>query len=562
MFKNLIEKDLQKALNQLGFEVGDTFLSIPENPQFGDYTTNIPLQLAKQKSNSHYQSSSEIANALLKKIGHPSYLERIDIAGPGFINFYIKDDSLVKLLSEKFNRGNENQRYLVEYAHPNTLKEFHIGHLRNISIGESISRILEFQGNEVFRVTYGSDIGPNVAKALWGILNLKDGFEAAKKGSLGQKIHFLGKAYVKGAQGYEGNKKIKKEIDQINQKLYQKDPELIPLWEETKVWSIAYLDSIYLKVGTEFDAQIWESEVEVSGKQIVMNNLNKVFVEDKGAVIFPGEKYGLHNRVFITSAGYPTYEGKELGLTQKEEELFTFDTSLHIVASEQAGFFQVVIKALEMIEAEREGKKKHISYGMVNLSSGKMSSRKGEIITAEELIGKVKQAILKNFPNSQVKQNQQVVEDIAIGAIKFSFLKYSLVSDISFDIDKSISLQGDSGPYVQYTYARTKSLLSYAKELKSTSENRKKSHLEEEERAILRQLDYLEAIVEKAAYELSPNTLTNYLLDLAKLFNLFYQRYPVVGSKEQEFRLSLTKKVGQALKIGLHLLGIEAPERM
>lgn len=575
MWKQTLEKDLKRVVLDLGFVIPDIVLYIPENPKFGDYSSNIPLQLAKQKTGKDYQTSLEIANEILKKLGHPAYLERVEIAGPGFLNFYLKDESLIKGLGFRvkgIEKKNQVKNILVEYAHPNTHKSFHIGHLRNISIGESISRILEFEGHKIFRVTYGGDIGLHVAKALWGVLKLKEDYEKAKKMNLREKAEFLGLAYATGAQAYEKDKKIKGEIDEINKKLYENDPNLKALWEETKKWSIAYFESIYCQVGTEFDAQIWESEVYESGALIVEENLGRVFVKDQGAIIFPGEKYGLHNRVFITSAGYPTYEGKEMGLTQKEMELFPYDSSIHIVANEQESFFEVTTKALELIDPSFTNKKKHLSYGMVNLRSGKMSSRKGEVISAEELIDQVKQAIIKNFPDSNVKKDLKDLDKIAIGAIKFSFLKYSILSDITFDIGQSVSLQGDSGPYLQYSFARTSSLVEKSKKsqlrqgydgrAKVKSQNYEKKEMEPEEREVLSQLEYFEAFVQDAAFKYSPNIICQYLLNLARAFNLFYERYSILGSKKEEFRLTLAKKVGETLKIGLYLLGIETIEKM
>ncbi len=422
----------------------------------------------------------------------------------------------------------------------------HIGHLRNISIGESISRLLEFQGVEVFRVTYGGDIGPHVAKAIWGVKKLGEDYEKVKKQSLKEKAEFLGKAYVFGAQKYEEDPTAKTEIDEINKKLYQRDPELVPLWEETKKISIAYFDSLYSRLGTEFDAQIWESEVEVEGKKTAEEYLNKVFVRDQGAIIFPGEKYRLHTRVFVTSAGYPTYEAKELGLTLKEESLFPFDYSLHVVANEQTGYFQVVIKASELIEESRTGKKKHLPYGMVNLTTGKMSSRKGGVITADELINQVNQAVKD--------------EKLAIAAIKFWFLKYSLTSDIAFDVEKSVSLQGDSGPYVMYAYTRIRSVLGKASKQGAADNGQLK--LEAEERELLRLIEYFELIAEQAAVNYQPSLMTDYLLNLAKAFNSFYERFPILHSEKESFRLKLTEVVGERLKAGLYLLGIETVEKM
>lgn len=560
MYKQLIEKNLKEAVLDLGFLVTDTLLSIAESPQFGDYSTNIALQLSKQKLSKGYQSSLEIANKIVEKIGHPNYLERIEVAGPGFINFFLKNESLIKILEEKIQPKTGGRRVLIEYAQPNTHKEFHLGHLRNITLGESLARLREFEGDEVFRANYGSDIGLPVAKALWGVDKLRDQLEGVRQASLREKAEFLGRAYALGHTHYEDDEKAKEQIDAINKALYVRDPQFMPLWQETRQWSLAYFDTIYSRLGTEFDAVITESEVEAEGKRLVEENLHKVFAEDQGAVIFPGEKYGLHNRVFITSRGNPTYEAKELGLTRREEEFFPFDQAIHLTGNEQIGYFKVVIKAVELINPQMAGKKKHMPFGFVTLTTGKMSSRLGTVVTAEWLIEEVKQAIRESFGQQGGKVSfNETTEKIAIGAIKFSLLKYSLATNIAFDIHKSVSLQGDSGPYVMYAYARIRSLIEKAGVSRPTSLS---GEIELEEREVLRLLEYFEAVAEKAVLNFAPNELCIYLLGLAKAFNLFYEKHPIIGSQRASLRLKLAARVGDTLKLGLYLLGIESVDKM
>lgn len=582
MYRQIIEDRLKDAVRNLGFiPPGDTVLSIPENPEFGDYSTNIALQLAKQDTKNKYHSSQEIASAILKNFGHPDYLESVEVAGSGFINFFLKDKSLLKILFEKPSKKHSDLKILVEYAQPNTHKQFHIGHLRNISIGESIARLIEYQGVEVFRATYGGDIGPHVAKALWGVMKLDSEYQQAKKQDFLAKTKFLGKAYTLGSNAYDEGGVKKEEIESINQKIYQKDSSIVLLWEETKNWSMASFDYLYSQLGTKFDAQIWESEVEAEGRRIVEQNLNKIFIKDDGAIIFPGKKYGLHNRVFMTSKGYPTYEAKELGLTQKEQELFPYDQSLHVVAQEQTGFFQVVNRAIEEIEG-KASKKLHLPHGFVTLSTGKMSSREGNVVAAEDLIEEVKKKIRENYPNQDQKNQEHLAEDIAIAAIKFSFLKYSLSSDITFNINQSVSLQGDSGPYLLYTCARIYSLLNraslrqgYGLQAKPLLEpfdqkiahsfakaTERKQSFENEERQLLRQLEYFETRAQEAADRFAPNIVCVHLLDLAKTFNVFYETYPILASAQEQFRIELSKKTLETLKLGLYLLGIKTVEKM
>lgn len=606
MYFTKLSTDLHKAVVDLGFIFpSDAVLSISENVLHGDYSSNIALQLSKQKHQKTYQNPREIANAIIGQLGHPDYLERVDVAGAGFINFYLKDQSLIFVLEELEEKPIEKdlmERVLVEYASPNAFKPLHIGHLRNIVTGESIVRLLAFDKKDVFKVTYTSDIGPAVAKAIWGVINLKEKFDQIdKQSTLDEKARFLGEAYVLGNEVYENDPKVKQQIEQINIKIYQNDPTVKNIWQKTRAWSEGYLSAVYARLGTEFDAEVWESEMGERGIEIVKENLGSIFVEDEGAIIFQGEKYGLHNRVFVTSKGTPTYEAKELAVTERERELFPYDRAIHVVSNEQSEYFRVVTKAIELIETQLTGKKLHLGYGFVGLSSGKMSSRLGNVIIADDLIDQVKGKIKQNYPG---KSTERTTELIALGAIKFAYLKYSLNSDIAFDIEKSISLHGDTGPYVLYVYARIRSLLAKAKpanhaieteaeeiidepeaediaqtgldqidqidQIKSErgSSDLIRSHLissvplEAEERELLRQMEYFELTITQATKELQPSLIASYLITLAKTFNQFYEKCPILGSTKADFRLLLAKRLGEQIELGLYLLGIETVEKM
>jgi len=601
MHKSKIEKELRTAVKNIGFiPPTDALLSISEKSQFGDYSSNIALQVSKQKHRNSYQTPIEIANAIIESLGHPKFLERIEVAGPGFINFFVKDNELVKILTNTEDQDaltdpGDLKKIIVEYCDPNTHKMLHIGHLLQLTLGEAMARLFEYQGHEVFRTNYGSDIGPTVAKCLWGIGKLPEEYKKAKEGSLREKSIFLGKAYAYAHGEYEKSLEVKEEIDQITNKLYQRDLGLKLLWEETRDWSLGYFELIYSSFGTLFDRRINESEVDQLGARIVNENIGKVFVKDDGAIIFQGEKHGLHNRVFINSKGNPTYEGKEVGLAEKYQEILLFDELNIFSHKEQDDYFKVVIKVNETIYPHLKAKISHVSYGEVRLPSGKMSSRQGNIVAAEDILEEVKLKIREISP----ELDELSIQKLAVAAIKFAFFKYSVGSDLIYDVEESISIHGDTGPYVLYVYARIMSLLkkaarnramdfeagidqeqdqeegiaqegqqsvvsnqSSAKQKKADSGKLIADSLEKEEREILRQLEYFEFIVEKATVNFSPNELTKYLLSLTKAFNLFYEKHAIVGSKHSEFRLLLSNKVAESIKLGLYLLGIETVDKM
>jgi len=577
MLKQQILNDLKKEVKDLGFPVIDIVLSIPQNPAFGDYTTNIALQLAKLKDGKGKQTPLEIANGIVTRVksleSSKDCLEKMEVAGGGFINFYIKDKELIKNADglDLLQKTDHHQKIFIEYGHVNPLKEIHIGHLRTFILGESLCRICEALGHEVFRGNYQGDIGLHIAKAIWGIK--KVGLPG-KELNLEEKAKFLGQAYAEGSKFYEEDPGIKKEIDQINTALYKKDPALKEIYTLTREWSLQYFEPIYALLGTQYDRCFFESEVFERGRLLVLENVGKIFEENAGAVIFPGEKYGLHTRVFITTAGNPTYEGKDIGLAELEYDTFNYDRAIHVVASEQEGYFQVIFKATELLFPYLKGKKHHLSYGLVDLKEGKMSSRTGNVITVDDLYHvvseKVRELTKQSLRSDDLKQtklhiDQEIVRMVALGAIKFSYLKFSPRPNMVFDLEESVSLDGDSGPYVQYTYARIQSVLRNSTVIRRSrihTNNFEDTDLDTEERAILRSLLYFQETVEQAASALHPNLLASYLIELARLYNLFYQKSRVIGSEKEDFRLKLSEEVGKVLKKGLSLLGIEAPERM
>lgn len=591
MVKQKILQDLKKALEDLDFKTTDILLSIPKNSSFGDYTTNVALQLAKIKPLNSKQSAKVIASEILQKLGKPDYLEKAEVAGEGFINFFIKDSSLMenvaRVCKAPFAAQPRKEKVMVEFAHPNTHKAFHIGHLRNISIGESIVRLLEATGYQVARANYQGDVGMHIAKAIFALLHLSPyKNQVSKLKSIKDRVELLGKAYAAGSKAFEENEKSKQTIQDINYLVYasaqrfqaelgvkpgstdylqfvegRKDEvsQVFELWKQTRQWSLDYFETIYQRVYTHYDRYYFESEC-LGGVDIAKEAVKKgILQEDQGAIIFNGEPYGLHTRVFVNTLGLPTYEAKELALAEKEfSEFGELSKLIHVVGPEQTSFFKVTFKVEELLDKEKyKDIQYHLVYGWVRLKTGKMSSRTGEVVLGEWLLDEAKKRIKKEFK----EMDDQTTEMVAVGAVKYSMLKFATASEIAFSFEESISLEGDSGPYLQYTYARAKSVLAQASyDYKEGAESKS---LEKEERDILQRIEYFDNIVEEAAKNFAPNTLAEYLLNLAKVFNLFYQKHRIIkGGEKQQLRLNLTCAVASILKQGLYLLGIEAPERM
>ena len=553
-----------KNLVQKAASVTEIPLEQPSDKSHGEYSTSIALKLAKQQN----ISPREFATELVSKIDKSDLIERIEIAGPGFINFHLSKKALKKQIErsgeqgEKFGNGShlKGKKIMVEFAHPNTHKAFHIGHLRTLNLGESLARILTAQGATVFRANYQGDVGLHVAKCLWGYMHEEEPRDLKTPQA---KTEFLGKVYAKGAQTFEKDETAKKEIYEINKKIYAQDPEIMPLWEKTRQWSLDYFEYTYDRFGTFFDRLFFESEVYDLGRNLVLEHLDKgVFEESEGAVIFPGEKHGLHNRVFITGEGNPTYEAKEMGLAKLEQEAFPFDLNIHVVGNEQAEYFRVVIEAMNAIYPGLKDRQRHLAYGMVNLASGKMSSRTGEVITAEFLIEEVKKELAKVMKESDMtdEEKTEVMEKVAIGGIKFIMLFGHAKNDIAFDMEKAVRLDGDSGPYLQYAYARISSILS---KVESSAEPNF-DMLTESDWDLARKLNGFEYAVTKAAEELSPHYIAHYLLELASEFSGWYGVSSVKNADTglMEARIELLKSVRQVIRNGLYLMGIEVLQKM
>ena len=574
MIVHELEKLVQDALSGLHLdqEPKITF-SHPENAEHGDYSTNVALVLGQQVK----KNPREVAEGLKESIKLADNIEKVEVAGPGFLNFFLNQDYLIgelkEILKKKEKYGKSTtfkKKVMIEFTDPNPFKEFHIGHLYSNTVGESLSRLLEAQGAKVRRVNYQGDTGLHVAKAVWGMqqgllqqnLSVKD----LEKKDLAERIQFLGQAYVAGDQAFETGS-AKEDIEALNVKLFAKDKEVKDLYEKGRKWSLEYFERIYKRLGTTFEGYYFESEVGKVGEQLVEEGLKKgIFEESQGAVIFPGEKHGLHNRVFLTSKGLPTYETKEMGLAPTKYKDFKYDLSLIITGNEITDYFKVLLAALKEMYPELAEKTKHLSHGMVRLPEGKMSSRTGNVVTGEQLIEEVKDRVRKVMESSgseiPQKEQEEATEAIAVGAIKYSLLRVSLGKDIAFDFEKSLNFTGESGPYLQYTYARCKSIL---RKSKTKGLGKPGSEVLPEELALLRLFYRFREVAKDSSQSFSPNLVCSFVFDVAQAYNNFYNTHKVLQAatkEEQQFRLALTAATAQIIQNSLNLLGIKTLERM
>jgi len=640
--QELIKKDISAALEELGIgltnsDVTQWIVERTDAPTFGDFSSNAAMQLFRLLSDENkkeFKQPRVFAQAIVEKLQENAATKdrytKVEVAGPGFINFFVSPaqiwndlfgivsaltDSQKPVITSEFT----DKKVLVEYTDPNPFKELHIGHGYSNIVGESIARLFEVSGANVLRVCYQGDVGMHVAKSVWGMQHLLEetnqDLADIEKLPLSQRIAFLGKSYAKGATAYEEDELAQKEIKEINFSTYSaaqqrlvaeegwepqvdytsflKDSkldhaEISRLYQHGRAWSLSYFDTMYAKLGMQFDDFFFESLVGEYGAQIVHEYVKKgIFKESQGAIIFPGSEYGLHDRVFINSLGLPTYEAKELGLAPEKYRRHKYDHSVIITGNEIKEYFKVLLTAMKQTHPELQEKTHHLSHGMVRLPEGKMSSRTGKVLTTEWLLTQAQEKIVEQMtqtrPDWSDADRAEAAEAISVGAIKFAFLKQSIGGDIAFSFDESLSFTGQSGPYLQYMYVRCSSILATIlethgessdkglvvnQELPTLIENSIKSLEEISDQsslAVAQVLSKYPSILKKALAEYAPHHVALYAFELAQAFSAFYDSAPILQEEDirkVQQRIAVLRVTQLVLQNALHVLGIATLNKM
>ena len=559
-------------------------LSRPEE-QFGDFATNAAMQLTKKVG----KPPREIAEALAAFVRESGseHIKDVSIAGPGFINITLTDESLAKLAGaaptakpQKY----QGKTIVAEYSDPNPFKPLHAGHLYTTLVGDSIARLVEHAGAKTIRLNYGGDVGLHAGKSMWAIAKHLGGELPEKLQDIpeDERAAWLGARYVEGNNAYEDDEAAKTEIVETNKRVYQlheqndHDSPFAHIYWTCRQWSYDYFAKLYEQLEVvPFDRFIPESEVTQLGVDTVREQLEQgVYAKSDGAVVFKGEEHGLHTRVFISSEGLPTYEAKDVGLSLTKWRDYQFDESIIITATEQAQYMQVVIASIKQFAPEPAERTTHLTHGVVKLQGGvKMSSRKGNVVTALDILD----AAHKAGAASEVEHSEESI----LAAVKYAFAKNRIGGDIVYDPEESVSLEGNSGPYLQYAHARARSILR-----KAAPEDRHPREggdpvrvgsfsdwipgqagndsilFDEAERTLARKISEYPEATQKAVDELMPHHICTYLYELAQTFNRFYEKSQVIGDPREATRLKLTELYADTLKSGLNLLGITAPDRM
>lgn len=531
-------------------------------PQFGDFATNVALQLAKTVG----KNPREVAEQIAERLRSTGEFDAVTVAGPGFINITLNDSALWRAATAEPAKIYQGVSYVTEYSCPNAFKELHTGHLYQTILGDVIANVIENAGATTHRTSFGGDVGLHVAKCLYGIVAALGGEHPEKLDDIShdpfERAAWIGRCYVAGSTAYEQDSAAKGVIADYNLSVYQfhsehiTDTPLAQIYFTCRQWSYDYFDVFYQLIDVHPLRYYPESATTPTGLELVQKLQQQgSLVESEGAVIYPGdEAKHLDARVFVTSRGIPTYETKDLGVIFMERDDYGFTRRFLITGTEQTAYMRSVFAVADLVQPGVAAEMTHIGNGLVKFADGKkMSSRLGNVARAIDAIEIVRAKV------RELVSDEALVNDVALGAIKYQFLKYRVGGDIAFDLEDSVSLQGNSGPYLQYAHARVCSILAKAGDVPYTTDD---TQYDPAERALVSKLGENTEVVERAARELMPHYICNYLYELAQEFNRFYEVSRVIGDERQAIRLGIIARYRKILADDLALLGIAAPAHM
>ena len=504
------------------------------------------MKLAKEVG----KNPREIAEEIRAKYG-----DGVEIAGPGFLNFKLSDEYFLNKIDEfqeNFEKNISPDEYfgkniVCEFSDPNPFKVLHVGHLYTSIVGDAISKLFELSGAKVVRANFGGDVGLHVAKTIYIL---------GKEKPENLTIEEIARCYVLGTRAYEEDENAKAEIVKLNKEIYEiaqndrHDSELAELYWRGRELSYKYFEDFYEKIGVKFDKYYPESTVAGRGLEEVRKGLEAgVYEESEGAIVYRGEKIGLHTRVFVNKEGLPTYEAKDVGLIFTKWDDYQFDKSVVITGNDIIDYMKVVLSSVGEIRPELTERTVHLTHGQVKLPGNeKMSSRKGNFLKAVETIEMVRDEL------GGEKADFRVV----LAAIKYAFLKYKVGGDIIFDPKESVATTGNSGVYLLYSAVRAKKVL---KKVSNDSLNNKKELTIFEKNLLKKILEYKD-VVREATFEMAPHKICNYLYEISQEFSRFYENCPVLGSENEGQRKKFVQTYLKVMEHALGILGIQIPEEM
>ena len=575
--------------DSLGAPLLETDLIIQRTkPEFeGDYTL-VLFGLSKKYKRNPDELGQMLGEAIC--LQHPNLINKFNLI-KGFLNLSIHPDYWLQFLNSTYSNTSYGQheyagnRVLVEYSSPNTNKPLHLGHLRNIFLGWSIAEILKYSGADVTKTCVVNDRGIHICKSMIAWQAFANGATPASTGKKGD--HFVGDYYVKFNEAYkeqveqlmreglsaaeaEKSAPIMKQTQQLLLDWEAGKKEVLELWEKMNQWVYEGFDSTYQTIGADFQKTYYESQTYLLGKQFVEQGLQTgvFYKKEDGSIWIDLTPEGLDEKLVLRKDGTSVYITQDLGLAEQKYLEYRYDQSIYVIADEQNYHMKVLELILQKLGKSYAKGIYHLSYGMVELPSGRMKSREGTVVDADDLIAEMLQVAkekteelgkVKDFSESELSS---LYHTLAMGALKFYLLRVDPKKKMVFNPQESIDFQGFTGPFVQYTYARIRSILR--KEMPAADSNLSIS-LEKEEKELLVSLEQFPSILTQAVEEHNPSVIANYTYSIAKLFNTFYTQHSIMQAPtpaQKQLRLRLAQLTGQVIKNGLSLLGIEVPERM
>ena len=515
-----------------------------------DYASNVAMTLTRELK----KNPREIATLIAEKM--PEFAA--EVAGPGFLNFKLSDAYFLAKMQDfatDFDKNISCDEYsgktvICEFSDPNPFKVLHVGHLYTSIVGDAISRLFEYAGAKVIRANFGGDVGLHVGKTIWAL---------EKSGMEDFTIEDVAAKYVEGTRAYDDDETAHAEITALNKEIYEinknnlHDSHVAEIYWKGREMSYEYFKDFYARIGLKFDKFYPESTVAQLGLETVKKQLEAgVYEMSDGAVVFHGENYKLHTRVFINKEGVPTYEAKDVGLIFTKWNDWHFDKSVVITANEQLDYMKVVLKSIEQYAPDLVAKTSHLTHGIVKLpGSVKMSSRKGNFLRAIDVLDIVSEELKEGYNSEDFT--------VALGAVKYAFLKYRMGGDIIFDPKESVKMTGNSGPYLQYSCVRAKKILE---KVSGEAANIEGYVANEHEKALMKKIIEYKDVLASAVAEMAPQKVANYLYELAQEFSRFYENCSVAGSEFESVRAMFVKVYLATMTHGLGLLGINIPEEM
>ena len=567
MFKNEIVEVVSRILGKKKEEI-ESLIEVPPDQKLGDFALPC-FVFAKEIRKSPLEIAKDLENKVKMRV---KFFKEVKTTGP-YLNFFIDENKFTEYIidniankKEKYsvNKSGRGKKILIEYSQPNPNKPMHIGHLRNDTLGMALVNLFERNSYKVVKTNLINDRGIHICKVMLAYQKWAKGKKPNKKPD-----HFIGDLYVL----YSKNEtsELEKETQDLLKKWEEKDKKTTALWKKLNSWAIKGIKETYKEFGSKFDYIFYESQFYDKAKQLIKAGLEMgVFFKDDTGAIFANLEPELPNKVVLRGDGTSVYMTNDLALTEYKFNRFKPDKLIWCVASEQNLYFKQLFKVFEKLEHPLYPLCEHFPYGMVNLPSGKMKSREGTVIDADDILKELRLLAEKETRlKGKVKESdiKKISRLIALGAIKFYLSKAEANKDILFEADKAVSFDGETGPYIQYSCTRINSILKKGKTSRNRALSKKIDYSllkEEREFALIKGLSLYPEIIEKATGERKPHIVSNYVYQLAQTFNNFYVSCQCItdNKKLTEARLKLIAATLVVLKDGLNVLGIEAPENM